>query len=51
MRCLVAAALAFALARMWSIEIRPRGTPDHLVKVEVDAATGAILKVKDVKGR
>jgi uncharacterized membrane protein YkoI len=39
---------------MWSIKIRPRGTPEsseHLVKIEVDAETGAVVKVKDVKAR
>ncbi len=38
----------------WSIKIRPRGVPetsDRLTKVEIDAETGAILKVKDVKAR
>jgi uncharacterized membrane protein YkoI len=38
----------------WSIKIRPRGdAPDseRLTKVEVDADTGAILKVKEVKAR
>ena len=38
----------------WSIKIRPRGVPetsDRLTKVEVDAQTGAVLKVKDVKAR
>ena len=38
----------------WSIKIRPRGVveaSEQLTKVEVDARTGAILKVKDVKAR
>ncbi len=38
----------------WSIKVRPRGMPetsDRLVKVEVDANLGTILKVKDVKAR
>ena len=38
----------------WAIKIRPRGVPEtsgRLTKVEIDAVTGAILKVKDVKAR
>lgn len=32
----------------WSIKIRPRGS-DRLVKVEIHAESGEILKVKDVR--
>lgn len=38
----------------WSIKIRPRDVSEksgRLTKVEVDASTGAILKVKEVKAR
>ena len=39
---------------IWSIKIRARGVAadsDQLVKIEIDANTGAILKVKDVRTR
>jgi len=39
---------------VWSIKIRPRSVPassDQLTKIEIDATTGAIVKLKDVKAR
>jgi uncharacterized membrane protein YkoI len=39
---------------VWSIKIRARGVAadsDQLVKIEIDANTGTILKVKDVRAR
>ena len=39
---------------IWSIKIRPRGLAEdsnHLFKIEVDATTGTIVKVKEVKAR
>ncbi|MFN0250413.1 MAG: PepSY domain-containing protein [Kofleriaceae bacterium] len=40
--------------RTWSIKIRPRDVAadsDRLVKVEIHAETGEVLKVKEVKAR
>lgn len=39
---------------IWSIKIRPRGVAERagrLTKIEVDAGTAAVVKVKDVKAR
>ena len=39
---------------IWSIKIRPRGVAadsDQLTKIEIDADTAKIVKVKDVKPR